>query len=118
MNKPLGYNIPIFSLAVPPLVLMVVSFDPLHQFYHNNPIKVPQIEVILLSTKGDLSLLNKNRNWTPLNAVFLPPFVVDAEVLYGQASEVEIFNDFRYNTAAFGGDCDEETDSNEILDCH
>ena len=53
-----------------------------------------------------------------LNAVFLLPLLVDADVLYTQASEAEIFNDLRYNTKAFGGWFYEETDINENLDCN
>ena len=118
MDKSLGYNIPVFSFAIPALVLMDVSFYSLQEFYHNKPIKVPKTEVILHASKCDMYLLKKHYDWTPLSSIFLPPFVVEADVLYGQAYEAELFNVFRYDTTAFGGGFYGDTDSDENLDCN
>ena len=43
---------------------------------------------------GDLTRSNKQRDWTPRNAVLLPPFLTEAAILHGESDAVEFLRIF------------------------
>ena len=51
-------------------------------------------EVLLRATAGILALLKKLRDWTPRNAVLLPPFLKEAAIIHGELDAVNLLKIF------------------------
>ena len=47
-------------------------------------IRLPIAEVLLCAAAGDLARSKKQQDWTPHNAVLLPPFLTEAAILHGE----------------------------------
>ena len=56
-------------------------------------------EVLLCTAAGNLASSNKQRDWTPRNAVLLPPFLTEATILDEGSDSGELLKIFaRYFT--------------------
>ena len=59
-----------------------------------NKIRLPVSEVLLCAAAGDLARSKKQQDWTPHNAVLLPPFLTEAAILYGELDASKLLKIF------------------------
>ena len=57
-------------------------------------ILLPIAEVLLRAVAGNLMRSKKQKDWTPCNAILLPPFLTEAEILDGETSGEELLKIF------------------------
>ena len=57
-------------------------------------IRIPIAEFLLRAATGNLAHLKKQRDWTPRNAVLLPPFITEAAILHGELEAGELLKIF------------------------
>ena len=81
-NKSLGESVTAFTLAGLLKAPKVVSIDADIAFVNaGDKIRIPITELILCAASGNLVRLKKQRDWLVLNAVLLPPFLMEAAIL-------------------------------------
>ena len=87
-NKYLVETVTASTLAGYLEYLAVVSINAKRAFANTGEkIHLPAMEVLLRSTIGYLTHLNKLRDWVLLNAALLAPFLVESVILYGETSD-------------------------------
>ena len=83
-NKSLGWSVVGFELVVYISSTSAVSLNIGIAFAADgDKIRLPIAEVLLCAASGDLARSNKQRDWTPRNAVLLPPLFMEAAILHG-----------------------------------
>ena len=99
-NKSLGESIVAFALTVSLYSPSVVSIDMNIAFSTDgNKICLPIAEVLLCVAASDLVRSKNQRDWTPRNAVLLPPFLTEATILDEGSDSGELLKIFaRYFT--------------------
>ena len=55
---------------------------------------IPVTKVLLHAAIGDLDILKEQREWLPLNAVLLPPFLTEAAVLDNKTAVANLLKVF------------------------
>ena len=94
-NKSLGESVTEFELAVSLDSLTVISINSDTAFAKSDyKIRLPITEVINRAADGDLARYKNQRDWLPLNAILLPPFLTDAEILIGETSSEDLLKIF------------------------
>ena len=53
-------------------------------------------EVLLRAAAGNLRRSKKQREWTPRNAIILPPFLMEAAILHRESDAVELLEIFSH----------------------
>ena len=83
-NKSLGESVVAFALAGDLSSPSVISLKIEISFAADgDKIRLPIAEVLLRAAASDLTKSKKQRDWTPHNAVLLPPFLTEAAILHG-----------------------------------
>ena len=59
-----------------------------------NKIRLPIAEVLLHTAAGDLVTYKNQRDWTPLNTVLLPPFLMETAIFHKETSMEDLRNTF------------------------
>ena len=94
-NKSLGEFIATFaltgSLNSPSVVLININIV---FFMDGDKIRLPITEVLLRAAAGNLARSKKHPYWTPHNAVLLPSFLTEAEILDGETAAEELLKIF------------------------
>ena len=57
-------------------------------------IYLPIVEVLLCAAAGNLARSKKQRDWTPHNAVLLPPFIMKSAILHEESDEGNLLKIF------------------------
>ena len=57
-------------------------------------IRLPIAEFLLRAAASDLTHSKKQRDWTPRNAVLLPPFLMEAAILHGESDTGDLLKIF------------------------
>ena len=57
-------------------------------------IRLPIAEFLLRNAAGDLDRWKKQRDWTPQNAILLPPFLTEAAILHGESDAGKLLKIF------------------------
>ena len=79
------------------------------------------VEVLLWSAAGDLATSKKQRNWTPRNAVLLPPFFTEATILHGKLDAGKLLDIFAHSITKWAeeeetsSEADEDNDNNSVI---
>ena len=79
-------------------------------------IRLPIAEVLLRTAAGDLPRSKKHRDWTPYNAVLLPPFPTEAAILHVESDagkHLKIFARSIMEWAKEGENTSEADDDND-----
>ena len=64
---------------------------------YGNKIRLLIAEVLLRAAAGDLTRSEKQRDWTPPNAVLFPPFFTEATILHGELDTGKLLNIFAHS---------------------
>ena len=116
-NNSLGESVVAFTLAgnlSSPSVISLkikIAFAP-----DGDKIHLPIAEVLLRAAAGDLARSKKQRDWTSLNAVLLPPFLTEAEILHGESDAGELLNIFARSITEWASDADFSIEADEAND--
>ena len=90
-NKSLGEYVGAFALAgylsSPSVISLKIEID---FAVDDDKIRLLIAEVLLCAAAGNLAHLNKQRDWTPRNAVLLPPFLTKAVILHRESDAGEL----------------------------
>ena len=90
-NMSLGESVVALALAGDLRSPSVVSINIDISFVADgDKIRLPIAEVLLRAAAGDFVCSKKQRDWTPRNAVLLPPFLVEAAILHGESDVGEL----------------------------
>ena len=90
-NKYLRESIQSFALAGDLGSTSVIPFNLKIAFApEGEKIRLPITEVLLRAVAGDLARSKKQRYWQSLNAVLLPPFLMEVAILHGKSDAGEI----------------------------
>ena len=57
-------------------------------------IRIPITKVLLRAASNDLARSKKQQDWTPLNAVLIPPFLTEAVIRNGESDAGELLKIF------------------------
>ena len=118
-NNSLGVSIVNFALAgylsSPPVVSFKIDINFATD---GDKICLPIVEVLLCTAAGDLTRSKKQRDWTPRNNVFLPPFLTEAAILHKESDTGKLLKIFAHSITewakegetASGEDSDNEND--------
>ena len=94
-NKSLGGYFVAFAVVVDLSSPSVISLNIDNDFdADDDMIHLPITEVLLRAATGDLARSKKQRDWTPRNAVLLPPFLRKAAILQGDSDAGELLKIF------------------------
>ena len=94
-NKSLGESVVAFTLArnLASPSLVSIKMDIAFSAESNN-IRIPITEVLLRAPASDLVRSKKQWDWTPHNAILLPPFLTEAAILDCDSDEGKLLNIF------------------------
>ena len=94
-NNSLGKSVLAFSLAgdlsSPSMIYLNIEIAFAAD---GGNICLPIAEVLLRAAAGDLARSKNHRDWTPRNAVLLPPFLTEAAILHGDLDAGDLLNIF------------------------
>ena len=94
-NTPLGESVTAFALAgsldSPSVVLIDVNIA---FSMDGDNIRLQISEVLLRTAAGDLASSNKQRYWTPINAILIPPLLMEAQILCRETSTEYLLKTF------------------------
>ena len=94
-NKSLGGFVVYFDLVGSLSLPFVISLKIGIAFaVDGNNIRLPIVEVLLHIAAGNLARSKKQRDWTPRNAVLLPPFLTQAAILHGESDVGDLLKIF------------------------
>ena len=94
-NKLLGESVEDFAVKGNLSSPLVISFNIEIAFTTDGKnIRLLIAEVLLCAAAGDFSQSKKQRDWTSRNAVLLPPFLTEANILHGESDAGEILKIF------------------------
>ena len=77
---------------------------------------LPIAEVLLCAAAGDLALSKKHREWTPRNAVLLPPSLTEATTVYGKSDTGDLLKIFVCSITKWAKDEDTTNEADEAND--
>ena len=90
-NKSLGESLQAFALASDLGSPSVISFNLDIAFApEGDKIRLLITEPLVRAAAGDLTGSKKQRDWQSLNAVLLPPFLMEVAILHGKSDSGEI----------------------------
>ena len=87
----------------------------------SNKIRLPIAEVLLHAAAGNLMQSKKRIDWTPRNAVFLQPFLMEDAILHGKLDAGELLKIFARSIMEWASDedstskADEANDNNSVV---
>ena len=85
----------------------VISFKTKIAFAaDSNKTRIPITEVLLCAAAGNLTRSKKQRDWTPRNAVLLPPFLTEAAILHGESDAGKLLTIFARSITEWESDAD------------
>ena len=94
-SKSLGESIVALSLTGDLSSTSVISLKIKIAFVANgDKIRLPIAEVLLRAADGNLTRYKKQRDWTPRNAVLIPPFLTGATILHGESDAGKLLKIF------------------------
>ena len=120
-NKSLGGSVAAFALTGSLDSTSVIFINVNIAFtMDGDKIRLPFAEGIHRAASGDLARSRKQRDWTPLNAVLLPPFLTEVTILDGETSVEELLKIFARSITERAdekeyddGDKEDDTDEEE-----
>ena len=116
-NKYLGGYVSAFALTGSLDSPSVVSIDINIAFATDgDKICLLITEVLLCAAAGNLASSNKQRDWTPRNAVLLPPFLTEAAILDRETVAEDIIKIFTHSIVERAGEREEDDGSKDNKD--
>ena len=79
-------------------------------------IRLPIMEVLLRATAGDLTNSKNQRDWTPRNAVLIPPLLTEAAIFHSESDAGEILKIFARSITECASDADSTSEVDEAND--
>ena len=112
-NKSLGGSVVAFALSGYLISPSIISLKIETAFATDgNKIRLQIAEVLLRVAAGDLARLKKQRDWTPRNTVFLPPFLTEAVILHGELDVGKLLKFFARSIT----ECEKEGENTSEVD--
>ena len=94
-NKSLGESVTAFALVGSLNSTSIVSIDANIAFaMDGDRIRLPIYEVLLCAATGNLARSKNQRDWTPLNTIFLLPILMEAEIFDMETSMEDLLKIF------------------------
>ena len=116
-NKSLGESIQDFALAGNLGSPSVISFNLKIAFaLEGEKIHLPITEVLLCAAAGDLARSKRQRNWQSLNAVLLPPFLTEVDILHGESDAGELLKIFARSITEWASDAAPPSEADKASD--
>ena len=113
-KKSLGESVVSFALvgdlSLPSVIFMKIEIT---FAAYGNKIRRPIAEVLFCAGPGNLARSKKQRDWTPRNAVLLPPFLTETAILHGKLDMGELLKIFARSITEWASNADSRSDADE-----
>ena len=114
-NKYFGETVTAFDITLSLESPVVVSINTKRAFDSaGEHIRLPVTEVLLCAAVGNIARLKNLRDWALLNAVPLPPFLMEAAILDGKTSSAELIKIFTAKIVEHGSEAAANTPEKEV----